>query len=150
MEQTDLELEQRVWERVVGRQSMERVPNLEEMELRCRESAAVLHKLAQNSSGEIRERLTKLSKAERDNAMALLGIQILSGREVPPSRELPVGQISTNRALAQCCRRCQQACADYCACAKTGEFSEVFKAMAQEEAARTRDILSLIALVRKR
>ena len=83
MEQQDLELERRVWQRVSGAQvpAQGECTSLREMEQRSRESAMVFRQLAQTSTGLMRDTLQELHRQEYGNALTLLGIRVLSGEE---------------------------------------------------------------------
>ena len=81
MEQQDLELERRVWQRVSGAQvpAQGECTSLREMEQRSRESAMVFRQLAQTSTGLMRDTLQELHRQEYGNALTLLGIRVLYG-----------------------------------------------------------------------
>lgn len=140
MEKKDLEMEQRVWQRVKGG------PDLRGMELRCRESAAAFRQLAASASGENRDTLLRLHGQEHANAERLLGMRILSGEEPEPKRKYDAVPTPLLRGLAQAVHRSRQALADYSG--QTGEYAPVFAVMAREEAARMGELLGLIGRLR--
>lgn len=144
MEQKDLELEQRVWQRVSGVQAPEEGTSLREMEQRCRESASVFRQLAQSSTGQMREMLQELHRQEYGNALALMGMRVLSGEEPEKLQCCIWPKTGTCRALALAYRRSSRAREDYAARAACGEFAPVFAAMAREESEKMGRILSLI------
>lgn len=150
MEQQDLELERRVWQRVSGAQPQvpegEACASLREMEQRCRESAMVFRQLAQTSTGLMRDTLQDLHRREYGNALTLMGIRILSGEEPEKQPGCPWTKTGTCRALALAFRRSSRAREDYAAHAARGEFAPVFDAMEREEREKMGRILALIAL----
>ena len=75
MERKDLELEQRVWQRVNGCKPGREEASLRELEQRCRESAQVFRQLAQGCSGPLREGLAELHRQEHANALTIRGIR---------------------------------------------------------------------------
>lgn len=137
----DQETEQRVWERVSGKE--QELAGLRNMELSCRESAAVFHQLAASASGERRERLQGLMRRESGNAMALRGMQVLDGEEPEPIH-LPPQKNAPRRALAQSFRRSQKAQKDYTAHIRGSEYGAVFSQMADDERAVQAGILALL------
>ena len=81
MEQQDLELERRVWQRISGGGTEcgeTDGPSLREMEQQCREAATVFRQLAQSCSGAMRDCLQELSRQDYANAMTLMGMRVLS------------------------------------------------------------------------
>ena len=152
MEQRDLELEQRVWQRVSGmapegeKPSLCEKTSLGEMERRCRESASVFRQLAQISAGQMRETLQELHRQEYGNALTILGMRILAGEEPEKTVCCPWTKTGTCRALALAYRRSCQARGDYAAHAASGEYAPVFAAMAQAEGEKMGRILALIGL----
>lgn len=139
------EREMRVWERVSGA-GQEVRSDLRGMELRCRESAAVLRILAENCQSELRERLLRLHRQVHNDAMTLRGLRILNGEEPEKPRNYAAGKVALRRGLAQCCRRCCQARMDYLSCSRNGEYAAVFARMAQEETGRIAELLTLIGM----
>ena len=147
MEQQDLELERRVWQRVSGGGETGTHTQLREMEQRCRESATAFRQLAQLSTGIMRETLQQLSHQEYANAMTLLGMRVLSGEEPEKSSCCPWTKTGICRALALAYRRSCQAREDYSAHAKGGSaYAPVFAWMAEAEKERMGRILSLIGM----
>ena len=150
MEQQDLELERRVWQRVSGAQvpAQGECTSLREMEQRSRESAMVFRQLAQTSTGLMRDTLQELHRQEYGNALTLLGIRVLSGEEPEKQPGCPRTKTGTCRALALAFRRSSRAREDYAARASAGEFAPVFAAMEREEGEKMRKILALIGLAK--
>lgn len=150
MEQQDLELERRVWQRVSGTQvpAQGECTSLREMEQRSRESAMVFRQLAQTSTGLMRDTLQELHRQEYGNALTLLGIRVLSGEEPEKQPGCPWTKTGTCRALALAFRRSSRAREDYAARASAGEFAPVFAAMEREEGEKMRKILALIGLAK--
>lgn len=146
MEQRDLELEQRVWQRVSGGPPVQQEATLAQLERRCRESAGVFRQLAQSCAGVMRESLQELYRQEYSNAMTILGIRILSGEEPEKLSTCPWNKTGICRALALAYRRSCQARADYEARAALGEYAPVFAQLAREEAEKMPRILALIGL----
>ena len=152
MEQRDLELEQRVWQRVSGMAPAGEKPelcekvSLGEMERRCRESASVFRQLAQASAGQMREALQEFHRQEYGNAMTILGIRVLSGEEPEKPACCPWNKTGFCRALALAYRRSCQARGDYLSYAAGGEYAPVFAAMAQAEGEKMARILALIGI----
>lgn len=140
--QQDVEL--RVWERVSGAREQE--PDLRGMELRCRESAAVLRILAEGCTGELRERLVRLQWQIHNEALTLRGMRILQGEEPERMRNYSAGKVGLRRGLAQCCHRCRQCREEYSACLHHGTFGPEFARMAMEETKRIEEILALIGM----
>ena len=101
MEQQDLELERRVWQRISGgEQECGGVPSLREMEQRCRESAAAFRQLAQLCTGAMRDGLQELFRQEYGNALTLMGMRVLSGEEPEKMPCCPWTKTGVCRALA--------------------------------------------------
>lgn len=146
MEQRDLELEQRVWQRVSGAAPAREEATLAQLERRCRESAGVFRQLAQSCAGVMRESLQELYRQEYGNAMTILGIRILSGEEPEKLGTCPWDKTGICRALALAYRRSCQARADYEARAALGEFAPVFAELARAETEKMPRILALIGL----
>ena len=147
MEQQDLELERRVWQRVSGNVGTTAQPSLREMEQRSRESALAFRQLAQQCPISMRETLQELARMEHGNAAALLGMRVLSGEEPEKTPCCPWTKTGTCRALALAYRRSCQAREDYAACAKAGgSYGPVFSWMAEAETEKMGRILSLIGM----
>ncbi len=146
MDQKDLELERRVWQRVSGGVPAENGTTLRMMEQRCREAASVFRQLAQSCSGQMQQLLQELYRQEYGNAMTLLGMRILSGEEPDKLQSCPWTKTGTCRALALAYRESCQARRDYMARAEQGEHGPVFAVMARQEAEKMGRILALIAL----
>lgn len=148
MEQRDLELEQRVWQRVSAAAPVEKHASLRQMERRSRESASVFRQLAQACTGQMREMLQELHRQENCTALTILGMRILSGEEPEKPICCPWTKTGTCRALALAYRSSCQAREDYAAHAAAGNYAPVFAAMAREEAAKMGRILALIGLAK--
>ena len=147
MEQQDLELERRVWQRVSGGGEREEQPSFREMEQRCRESALAFRQLAQLSTGLMRETLQQLARQEQGNAMTLLGMRVLSGEEPEKTPCCPWTKTGTCRALALAYRRSCQAREDYSRFARGGgAYEPVFCWMAEAEKEKMGQILALIGM----
>lgn len=142
MEKQDLELEARVWQRVGGMQ--EAPEELREMEMRCRESAAVLRQLAGQSGGTNRETLLQLSRETMGDAQILRGMRILSGEEPERVPNETASNVTLRRGLAQCFRCCQQAFRDYSQQAQSSDYAPIFSTLAYTESRRMSSILRLI------
>lgn len=149
MEQQDLELERRVWQRVGGAQGQEACTSLREMEQRSRESAMVFRQLAQTSTGRMRDTLQELHRQEYGNALTLRGMRILSGEEPEKQIGCPWSKTGTCRALALAFRRSSRAREDYAARTSAGEFAPVFAAMEREEGKKMGKILAMIGLAKE-
>lgn len=148
MEQRDLELEQRVWQRVSAAEPAQEQSSLCQMERRSRESASVFRQLAQVCSGQMREMLLELHRQENCTALTILGMRILSGEEPEKSPCCPWTKTGTCRALALAYRRSCQAREDYAAHAAAGNYAPVFAAMARAESEKMGRILALIGLAK--
>ena len=147
MEQQDLELERRVWQRVSGGGEQEATPCLREMEQRCRESAQAFRQLAQLSTGFMRESLQQLARQEQSNGMTLLGMRVLSGEEPEKTPCCPWTKTGTCRTLALAYRRSCQAREDYARFARGGgAYEPVFCWMAEAERGTMAQILALIGM----
>ena len=151
MEQRDLELEQRVWQRVSavapageGMASCA-LTSLGEMERRCRESASVFRQLAQISAGQMRETLQELHRQEYGNALTLMGMRVLSGEEPEKMPCCPWTKTGVCRALALAYRTSCQARQDY-ARSRQGEYEPVFAVMERTEAEKMGKLLALIGM----
>ena len=108
MEQRDLELERRVWQRVNGANGgktaqpcTQEVPetSLRELEQRSREAANVFGQLAQTVSGMMRQMLQELGReATADEIGEKMGMSAEKVREImkiaqePVSLETPIGE----------------------------------------------------------
>ena len=157
MEQRDLELERRVWQRVNGANGgktaqpcTQEVPetSLRELEQRSREAANVFAQLAQTVSGMMRQMLQELYHQEYHTSLTLRGMRVLSGEEPEKITCCPWTKTGTCRALALAFRRSSRAREDYAARASAGEFAPVFAAMEREEGEKMRKILALIGLAK--
>lgn len=135
----DFKTEQQVWERVSGQASA----SLRSMELRCRESAEVLHLCAGAAPVQLRDALRHLSKKAYANAITIRGMRVMDGEAVESDVEKPTQtKVPLRRGLAQCFRRSQQARADYLA--YQGEYAPIFQLLLREEEEIMQELLSLI------
>ena len=155
MEQRDLELERRVWQRVSGAQPAEASgevsqpgTSLRELEQRSRESANVFRQLAQTVTGMMREMVQELYHQEYHTALTLRGMRVLSGEEPEKPACCPWTKTGVCRALALAYRRSSQAREDYAARASCGEFAPVFQVLARQEGEKMAQLLSLIGLAK--
>lgn len=147
MEQKDLELERRVWQRVGGGgKPCAASPSLREMEQRSREAATVFRQLAQLCAGAMRESLQELYRQEYGTAAKLLGMRVLSGEEPEKVLSCPWNKTGICRALSLSYRRSVQARQDYAARAAEGEFAPIFALLAAEETEKMGKLLSLIGM----
>ena len=155
MEQRDLELERRVWQRVnganggkTGQPCTQEVPetSLRELEQRSREAANVFAQLAQTVSGMMRQMLQELYHQEYHTSLTLRGMRVLSGEEPEKITCCPWTKTGACRALALSYRRSSQARQDYAARASSGEFAPVFAVLARQEKEKMGHLLSLIGL----
>ena len=155
MEQRDLELERRVWQRVNGASGgktaqpcTQEVPetSLRELEQRSREAANVFAQLAQTVSGMMRQMLQELYHQEYHTSLTLRGMRVLSGEEPEKITCCPWTKTGVCRALALSYRRSSQARQDYAARASSGEFAPVFAVLARQEEEKMGHLLSLIGL----
>lgn len=146
MERKDLELEQRVWQRVNGCKPGREEASLRELEQRCRESAQVFRQLAQGCSGPLREGLAELHRQEHANALTIRGIRILSGEEPEAPSCCPWSKTGTCRALALAFRRSREALEDYTRRSSAGEYAPVFAGLARREGEKQCRLLALIGL----
>lgn len=146
MDSTDLELEQRVWQRVSGGNgaAAEETENLQAWVLRAEESAADYRSMASRMQGAKRERLLAMSREAAGDAAALRGMCRLSGGGfhkaapyTPPKEEL-------SRMLGRSYRRSAQTQHDYRALGCHKEYGCIFEQMAQGETGRMRFLLELI------
>ena len=146
MEQQDLELERRVWQRISGgEQVCQGVPSLREMEQRCRESASVFRQLAQGCTGSMRDGLQELFRREYENALTLMGMRVLSGEEPEKMPCCPWSKTGVCRALTLAYRTSCQARQDY-ARSGQGEYGPVFAAMERSEVEKMGKLLALIGM----
>ena len=146
MEQQDLELERRVWQRISGgEQECGGVPSLREMEQRCRESANAFRQLAQLCTGAMRDGLQELFRQEYGNALTLMGMRVLSGEEPEKMPCCPWTKTGICRALALAYRTSCQARQDY-ARSRQGDYEPVFAVMGRTEAEKMGKLLALIGM----
>ena len=151
MEQQDLELERRVWQRISGGGTEcgeTDGPSLREMEQQCREAATVFRQLAQSCSGAMRDCLQELGKQEYANAMTLMGMRVLSGEEPEKGSGCPWNKTSTCRALALLYRQSCKARDNYAHYAKNGPYAPVFALMEGMEGKKMGKLLCLIGMCR--
>lgn len=149
MEQQDLELERRVWQRISGGGSecgAAGGSSLRELEQQCREAAAVFRQLAQSCTGFMRDCLQELGKQEYANAMTLMGMRVLSGEEPEKTSSCPCNKTSTCRALALLYRQSCKARESYAYYAKNGEYAPVFTLMEGMETKKMGKLLCLIGM----
>lgn len=146
MNEQDLDLEQRVWERVNGGTGVPQPRQDDRMRsliLLAEESAADFRQLARRYTGTRREQLLQFSRQTGSNADTLRGMYHLSGGEndLRPSQQPD----SERRSLTKACRRCaslRRAYADY---AKDDpEYGCVFTLLEQQAAHRMEGLLELI------
>lgn len=146
MEQQDLELERRVWQRISGgEQEFGGVPSLRDMEQRCRESANAFRQLAQLCTGAMRDGLQELFRQEYGNALTLMGMRVLSGEEPEKMPCCPWTKTGVCRALALAYRTSCQARQDYTR-SRQGEYEPVFAVMERTEAEKMGKLLALIGM----
>lgn len=149
MEQQDLELERRVWQRISGGGTdcdPEGGTSLREMEQRCREAAGVFRQLAQSCTGSMRDCLQELSRQDYANAMTLMGMRVLSGEEPEKAPGCPWSKTGTCRALALMYRQSCKARENYAFYANKSEYAPVFAVMERMEAKKMGKLLCLIGM----
>ena len=151
MEQQDLELERRVWQRITDG-GTDRAPtegaSLREMERQCRETAMVLRQLAQSSNGSMRDCLLELGKQEYANAMTLMGMRVLAGEEPEKTSPCPWSKTGTCRALALLYRQSCKARENYALHGKKGKYAPVFTLLEGLEVKKMGKLLCLIGMCR--
>lgn len=140
MEYDDLELEQRVWQRITGG-SREPSP-LEPLIAEEEEAAAVYRHLAAREPGSS-HRLQQLARRSRDHAAILQGMIALSGRQ-RQSRRAPLPRPESPAALLTgACRSCAALAKRYQELSGHGEFGCVF----EQFAAQTADTLAALLAI---
>lgn len=143
MDQTDLELEQRVWSRLGGGNGMEE-SDLRGVMLRAEESANEFRRMALNAGNARREKLVQLHHRCADHANAIRGMMVLAG-ENPGSRSTYTApREGTARSLALAYRRSREQSGDYAALTDHAEYGDVFRDMLDDERQTMRQVLELI------
>lgn len=144
MDKNDLELEQRVWERVSGLPAVNPPDSSMETMLQMNEeSASVYRQLAVRSGGTRREKLMELYREAAASAQTLRGMMLLDGKTAGRCSSVPC-QDSTPRALAKAFRRCCTLHRDYRERELQEDYGCVFACLAQREAESMALLLELI------
>lgn len=139
MDRTELELEQRVWQRVARQEAQ---PDLLGLMLEMEEAAAVYQRLMGQFSGARREKLNTLRQNAKSAAAALRGILLLSG-ETPPRQPVPLPQKETG-LLARAARTSARMHQTLTALSQSGEYDAVYRLLAKREAETTCALLELL------
>lgn len=141
MENYDVQLEQRVWKRVLG---SDEKPRLQTMAAEEQARAAVFLMLSRMAQGPEKAKLKRLFEEERIHARRLKGIALagegtaLSVQTAAPENE------RAETGLRKCYGRALKAIAAYEAWSADPEFGCVFRRMAAEEAEHAALIMELL------
>lgn len=142
MENEDLELEQRVWQRIGGgRQQTDLLESLIRNEEEC---AAVSRHLAARESGSRKSRLLAVVQQSRENAGILKGMLKMSGGQwhshpvYQPQKEKPA------HLLGSLTRSCMELEARYESMSHQGEFCLVCRDLAERKNESLEVLLTLM------
>lgn len=145
MDQEDLELEERVWQRIgMGGNSMGKQDHLHGLMLRAESAAADYRRMAMLAAGQRRERLLKLRQQELEDAAALRGMLILAGGNPGKMKKYAPAGESLSRMLARTYRQCEMTHRDYLAMEEDGDYGCVFRHLAEQSARQMQVLLELI------
>lgn len=144
----NLELEQRVWERVGGRHPLEpALGALRGMEAQCREEAECCRVLAGSLGQRHREQLLRMQQEAAADAAAIRGIRILAGEEPEAAEPAAFPRESIRRMLAVACRRSVQLRREEETHSADPDFGPLFSRMAEGENRRLGVLLGLLSQV---
>lgn len=144
MDQEDLDLEQRVWDRVGGLPpEREDSGEIQTMLRMNEESAYVYRQLAGRSSGSRREKLMGLHRQTASTVQTLRGMLMLDGESFGRSGVVPC-QDSTARALAKAYRRSSHLRESYVNNESHEQYGCVFENLAGREAENMTTLLELL------
>lgn len=141
MEQEDLELEKRVWQRI-GSNAAAGLPEPEEMRILAEQTAHELRSQARISGGSRREMLAELARHCSLHADALRGMMHLQALQPRQIRPWETGR--EPGALPRAYRNLQQLRGEFERCAQHREYGPVFCRM---ERIAAQDLFRLLALI---
>lgn len=134
MEQWDRGMEERVWQRVMGRPGeAQGSDDLRPLLQTALELAAVYRRLHRDAAGKNRELLIRLHEGEMANAACMKGMMLLRGSQPGKGNVLPSAGEPWARALEKCYHRTRRQLVEYTARSAGAEFGEVFRHMADRE-----------------
>jgi rubrerythrin len=148
MENYDADMEQRVWQRVLGTEQPQE-KSLQALAVAELSEAAVHWLLSQQLQGKERAMLRKIFEEDQGHTACLKGIhyfiedQPLSVRPVVPTPEAPV------IALRKSYGRKLNALREYTARASDPEYGHIFQRLAQEEQQHCKTILQIVGQMKK-
>lgn len=143
MEQEDLELEQRVWQRIGGgEEAGQGNVDLHGMMLQAEQIAGVFQDQARNAGGNRREILMELHRHSAGNANALRGMLHMDGRELRQPRAW--GASRDPGALPRAYRSLQRQREDFERHSGHREYGPVFRVMERTAGEDLHKLLGLI------
>ena len=123
--------EKQVWQRVMGQEEAEPVPNLRGLIRESAEQAAVFQRLAQKLTGREQQLARQLLELEQSNGACLRGIAALSGDRMEAlKRWEPSGGKNGPEACYRRGIRCQR---EYTARSLDLEFGILYRSLAQRQ-----------------
>lgn len=140
MEQSDLDLEQRVWQRMTGGTQ----DPLEILAVQAEEAASAYRYLAQNGPAKKRDRMQAVYRQAAASAAALRGMVILSGREALRQHSYGSSREHASRMLALAYRRSAQLFSRYEQLREHPEYGCVFDVLCERERGIMAVLLELV------
>lgn len=151
LDYSDVELEERVWNRITGIAQV--TPTQPPKENGCslftmlqdsEESAGVYRYLTAHTMGLRRDRLSMLYRRESDHAAAIRGMLILNGDSFDMQNHYEPGKEGLNRILAKAYRRSCQIHKNYLRASHDSDYDCTFENLAAEETQTMQTLLQLI------
>ena len=149
MEQFDLQMEDRVWQRVQGEQPPQLEQSIQALAAAELSEAAAHLMLSRQLQGKEKAILRRIYEEDHAHAACLKGIHFftfdtpLAIRPIPPAPEAPV--IALRKAYARKLRALRQ----YESRLEDPEYGAVYKMLARQEQAHCRLILELVGNLKK-
>jgi len=130
------ELEQSVWQRVLGERTYQETMGLKALVLEAMEAAAEYRQLQRGSGGKIRELAGKMLENEQRNLASLKGLYALQQGRPMKLQPLPALEKAGRRQLEKRYHRTRREIAEYTARSADAQWGCVFQQMAKEREAQ--------------
>lgn len=143
MNKIDPAVAKRVWQRVQGEDTAEKVPQIQTLIYRELALASACRRLAA-ARPEAGLRLKQVAKAAQNRAVCLRGMGYLESGSRPQSAPEKKKTEPVDRVLRFCCQKCMQAVRDYERQKDHSEYGCIYEQMAQEHRGHYRLFLELL------
>lgn len=144
MDDYDLSMAERVWQRVRGGSAPESQTGLQALAAAEQNAAAVYLFLSKGMQGRKKELLRQLYHRERNHCRYLNGISLLRDGKALSVRTAPPDGQRTEGLLRRCYARTLQAVSEYEARQEDPEYGPVFRELARQEREHCMMILEIL------